>query len=340
MSRKKWRTVALIGFIGIAGIGVGAAATLVQGQGYPARPITVVVPFPAGGPSDVVARVVTDRMAKFLGQSLVIENVGGAGGTIGSARVAAAQPDGYTLLAGSMGSHVSAPVLTPNAKYDSERDFVPIGFTAQSPAVIVARKDFPAKDLREFVDYLKQNGDRVKQAHGGIGASSHMACLLFTAQTGVKPSLVAYRGTAPALNDLIGGHVDFFCEQVVSVAPQIAAGTIKAYAISSSKRLATLPEVPTAKEAGLDYQMSIWAGIFAPKGTPKAIVDKLAAALDKSLDDPGVKAKLAELGGSIPTRDERTPAKFGRFVKAEIARWSPILKAATLAKADTEGRPQ
>ena len=298
-------------------------------RGYPSRSINVVVPFPAGGPSDVVARVVTEPMGNILGQSMVIENVGGAGGTIGSARVAAAPSDGYTLLAGSMGSHVAAPVLTPNLKYDSERDFAPIGFTAQSPAVIVARKDFPANNLREFVDYLKQNGDHVKQAHGGIGASSHMACLLFTVQAGVKPSLVAYRGTAPALNDLIGGHVDFFCEQVVSVAPQIAAGTIKAYAVSSNDRLPTLPDVPTAKEAGLDYQMSIWAGIFAPRGTPKPIVDKLAAALDKSLDEPGVKAKVAELGGSIPPTSERTPAKFGRFVNAEIARWSPILKAAS-----------
>jgi tripartite-type tricarboxylate transporter receptor subunit TctC len=298
-------------------------------RGYPSRAINVVVPFPAGGPSDVVARVVTEQMGNILGQSMVIENVGGAGGTIGSARVAAAPSDGYTLLAGSMGSHVAAPVLTPNLKYDSERDFVPIGFTAQSPAVIVARKDFPANNLREFVDYLKQNGDRVKQAHGGIGASSHMACLLFTAQAGVKPSLVAYRGTAPALNDLIGGHVDFFCEQVVSVAPQIAAGTIKAYAVSSSDRLPTLPDVPTAKEAGLDYQMSIWAGIFAPRGTPKPIVDKLAAALDKSLDDSGVRAKVAELGGSIPPPSERTPARFSRFVNAEIARWSPVLKAAS-----------
>src|SRR5262249_78143 len=270
-----------------------------------------------------------DQMAKILGRSLVIENVGGAGGTIGSARVAAAQPDGYTLLAGSMGSHVSAPVLTPGIKYDSERDFVPIGFTAQSPAVIVARKDFPGKDVGEFVDYLKQNGDRVKQAHGGIGASSHMACLLFTAQAGVKPALVAYRGTAPALNDLIGGHVDFFCEQVVSVAPQIAAGTIKAYAISSSERLPTLPQVPTAKEAGVDYQMSIWAGMFAPRGTPKPIVAKLAAALDNALDDPAVKSKVVELGGSIPPRSERTPAMFERFVQAEIARWSPVLKAAS-----------
>src|SRR5262249_35626094 len=183
--------------------------------------------------------------------------------------------------------------------------------------------------LRELVDYLKRNGDRVKQAHGGIGASSHMACLLFTTQAGVRPALVAYRGTAPALNDLIRGHVDFFCEQVVSVAPQIAAGTLKASAVSSSERLSRLPDVPSAKEAGLDYQMSIWAGIFAPRGTPKPIVDKLAVALDKSLDVPGVKAKLAELGGSIPLKSERTPASFGRFVNAEIARWSPILKAAS-----------
>jgi tripartite-type tricarboxylate transporter receptor subunit TctC len=330
--------VAFAGFVALVLIGLwdrhsqDTAAPDFSGiyeRGYPSRPINVVVPFPAGGPSDVVARVVTEQMGNILGQSMVIENVGGAGGTIGSARVAAAPSDGYTLLAGSMGSHVAAPVLTPNLKYDSERDFAPIGFTAQSPAVIVARKDFPANNLREFVDYLKRNGDRVKEAHGGIGASSHMACLLFTAQAGVNPALVAYRGTAPALNDLIGGHVDFFCEQVVSVAPQIAAGTIKAYAVSSSDRLPTLPDVPTAKEAGLDYQMSIWAGIFAPRGTPKPIIDKLATALAKSLDDPGVKAKVAELGGSIPPTSERTPAKFGGFVNAEIARWSPVLKAAS-----------
>src|SRR6266436_4260982 len=301
--------ILLTSLLCVAAFGACAVPSDAQTQNYPSRPITVIVPFPAGGPSDVVARIVTEQMGKLLGQSLIIENIGGAGGTIGSARVAAAKPDGYTLLAGSMGSHVAAPVLTPDVRYDSARDFEPIGFTAHAPAVIVARKDFPANDLREFVDYLKSNGDKVKQAHGGIGSSSHMACLLFTAAAGVKPSLVAYRGTAPALNDLIGGHVDFFCEQVVSVAPQIAAGAIKAYAVSSSERLATLSNVPTAKEEGLDYQMSIWAGIFAPKGAPKPIIDKLAAALDKSLDDPGVKAKLAELGGSIPPKSERTPAK-------------------------------
>jgi tripartite-type tricarboxylate transporter receptor subunit TctC len=287
-----------------------------QAPDYPTKPITVVVPFPAGGPSDVVARIVAEAMSKTLGQSMIIENVGGAGGTLGSGRVAAAQPDGYTLLAGSMGSHVSAPVLTPNLKYDSARDFAPIGFTAHSPAVIVAKKDFPAKDLKEFIAYLKQNGDKVKQAHGGIGSSSHMACLLFNTAAGTKPTAVAYRGTGPAMNDLIGGHVDFFCEQAVSVASHVKGGSIKAYGVSAKERLAALPAVPTAKEQGLDYQMSIWAGIFAPKGTPKGVIDKLAAALDKALDDPGVQKRLADLGGSIPAKDERTPEKFEAFVKA------------------------
>jgi tripartite-type tricarboxylate transporter receptor subunit TctC len=325
-----WRAMTLKGLVCLAGLVLSVPSWDARAQSYPSRPITVVVPFPAGGPSDVIARIVTEQMGNILGQSMIIENVGGAGGTIGSARVAAAQPDGYTLLAGSMGSHVSAPVLTPNLKYDSERDFAPIGFTAHAPAVVVARKDFPARDLREFVNYLQKNGDRVKQAHGGIGSSSHMACLLFDAKAGVKPSLVAYRGTGPAMNDLIGGHVDFFCEQAVSVAPQILAGTIKAYGISARERLAILPEVPTAKEAGIDYEMSIWAGMFAPKGTPKDVVDKLAHALDQALDDPGVRKRIADLGGSLPSKDERTPAKFDAFVKAEIARWSPILKAANV----------
>jgi len=307
------------------------AAVSAQAQPYPSHPITVIVPFPAGGPSDVVARIVTEQMGKLLGEPLVIENVGGAGGTIGSGRVAAAAPDGYTLLAGSMGSHVSAPVLTPNVKYDSVRDFEPIGFTAHAPAVIVARKDFPAKDLREFIAYVKQNGENVKQAHGGVGSSSHMACLMFSAATGVHPILVAYRGTSPAMNDVIGAHVDYFCEQAVSVTSQITSAAVKAYAVSSPRRLGTLPDVPTAKELGVDYTMDIWAGIFAPKGTPTEIIDRLADALDKALDDPAVQKRLADLGGAIPTKDERTPAKFEAFVKAEIARWAPILKAAAPA---------
>jgi tripartite-type tricarboxylate transporter receptor subunit TctC len=302
-----------------------------EAQDYPTRTITVVVPFPAGGPSDVVARIVAEHMSRTLGQTMVIENVTGAGGTIGSTRVATAAPDGYTILAGSMGSHVAAPVLTPNIRY-GPGDFIPIGPTAHSPAVIVARKDFPAKDMREFVEYMKKNAANVKQAHGGIGASSHMACLLFNTAIGVKPTLVAYRGTGPAMNDLIGGHVDTFCEQSVSVSRQVAGGVIKGYAVSAAERLGALPNIPTAKEAGVDYQMSIWAGIFAPKGTPKAAIDKLAGALDKALDDGAVRKRIGDLGGSIPGKAERNPAAFDAYVKAEVARWAPILKASAKTK--------
>jgi len=309
--------------------GALCASHTAYAQTYPARPITVVVPYPAGGPSDVVARIVTEHMGHTLGQQLVIENVGGAGGTIGSARVATAVPDGYTLLAGSMGSHVAAPVLTPNLKYEPSRDFAAIGFAAHAPAVILARKDFPAKNISEFIAYVKQHGAEVKQAHGGVGSSSHMACLLFDSAVGLKPTLVAYRGTGPAMNDLIGGHIDYFCEQSVSVTEQIKAGSVKGYLTSGPQRLAALPELPTAKEAGINYDMDIWAGIFAPAGVSKEVIEKLAAALDKALDDPGVAQRLAQLGASLPPKSERDPLKFEHLVKAEIARWSPILKAAS-----------
>jgi tripartite-type tricarboxylate transporter receptor subunit TctC len=309
-----------------------AAVAPSRAQDYPSRPITVIVPFPAGGASDVVARIVTNEMSRILGQSIIIENVGGAGGTIGSARAAAAAPDGYTLLAAAMGSHVAAPVLTPNIKYDPVADFVPIGITAHSPAVIIARKDFPAHDLKEFVAVLKQQGDAVKEAHGGIGAASHMACLLFTAQIGAQPTLVAYRGSGPALNDLMGGHVDFLCEQSVSVAEQVLAGSVKAYAVSAPERLATLPDVPTASEAGVNYEMSVWSGLFAPKGVAPEIIARLADALDKALDEPNVRERLTKLGGSVPAKAERNSAAFDRFVRSEMARWAPILAASRAEK--------
>jgi tripartite-type tricarboxylate transporter receptor subunit TctC len=304
-----------------------ASAAPARAEDYPSRPITVIVPFPAGGASDVVARIVTNQMAQILGQSIIVENVGGAGGTIGSARVAAAAPDGYTLLAAAMGSHVAAPVLMPNAKYNPLTDFAPIGITAHSPAVVIARKDFPAQDLKEFVAALRQQDGAVKQAHGGIGASSHMACLLFTEQIGAKPTLIAYRGSGPALNDLVGGHVDFMCEQSVSVAEAVLAGSVKAYAVSAGERLATLPDVPTAREAGINYDMSIWAGLFAPIGVPPEIIARLAYALDRALDDPSVRETLAKVGGAIPAKAERNPAAFDRFVRSEVARWAPILAA-------------
>jgi len=311
----------------VIAIALVAGVVPMRAQDYPTRSITVIVPFPAGGASDVVARIISNQMSKILGQPFIIENVSGAGGTVGSGRVAAAAPDGYTLLAAAMGSHVAAPVLTPTVKYDPVVDFVPIGITAHSPAVVIARKDFPAQDLNEFVAVLRQQGGALKQAHGGIGASSHMACLLFTEEIGAKPTLVAYRGSGPALNDLVGGHVDFMCEQSVSVAESVLAGLVKAYEVSAPERLAMLPNVPTAKEAGVDYEMSVWSGLFAPKGVAPEVIAKLADALDKALDAPVVGETLAKLGGSIPAKAERNPASFDRFVRSEIARWAPILAA-------------
>jgi tripartite-type tricarboxylate transporter receptor subunit TctC len=311
----------------VIAIALVAGVVPMRAQDYPTKSITVIVPFPAGGASDVVARIISNQMSKILGQPFIIENVSGAGGTVGSARAAAAAPDGYTLLAAAMGSHVAAPVLTPNVKYDPLVDFVPIGITAHSPAVVIARKDFPAQDLKEFVAVLRQQGGALRQAHGGIGASSHMACLLFTEQIGAKPTLVAYRGSGPALNDLLGGHVDFMCEQSVSVAESVLAGLVKAYVVSAPERLAMLPNVPTAKEAGVDYEMSVWSGLFAPKGVAPEVTAKLADALDKALDEPVVGETLAKLGGSIPAKAERNPASFDRFVRSEIARWAPILAA-------------
>ncbi len=311
----------------VIAIALVAGVVPMRAQDYPTKSITVIVPFPAGGASDVVARIISNQMSKILGQPFIIENVSGAGGTVGSARAAAAAPDGYTLLAAAMGSHVAAPVLTSNVKYDPLVDFVPIGITAHSPAVVIARKDFPAQDLKEFVAVLRQQGGALRQAHGGIGASSHMACLLFTEQIGAKPTLVAYRGSGPALNDLLGGHVDFMCEQSVSVAESVLAGLVKAYVVSAPERLAMLPNVPTAKEAGVDYEMSVWSGLFAPKGVAPEVTAKLADALDKALDEPVVGETLAKLGGSIPAKAERNPASFDRFVRSEIARWAPILAA-------------
>lgn len=306
--------------------------TAALAQTYPSRQITMIVPFPAGGPSDVVARIMADGMSRHLGHTIVIENVSGAGGTIGTARAAASEPDGYTILGASMGSHVAAPALFPNLKYDSTRNFDPIGLAAHAPAAIVARKEFPARDLREFIAYVRQNPEKVKQAHGGIGASSHMACLLFNSQLGLKPASIAYRGTGPALNDLIGGHVDFFCEQVVSVAESVKSGVIKAYAVSSDSPSPALPDVPAATSAGAPaYRMSIWSAIFAPKGTPKEAIDKLSGALDKALDDPDVATRLAMLGARIPPRQERGPAYLGQLLKAEIARWDPVLRGASAA---------
>jgi tripartite-type tricarboxylate transporter receptor subunit TctC len=296
---------------------------------YPERPITLIVPFAAGGPTDVIARIVAEDMSKTLGQQIIIENVTGAGGTTGSTRAAQAAPDGYTLVMGHMGTHGAAPAIYPNLKYDPDKDFEPVGLAAGTPIVIVAKKDFPAKDLKEFVAYVKANASKLNEAHAGVGSVSHSTCTLFNSQLGIKPTMVPYNGTGPALNDLVGGQVDFMCDQIVNLVPQIQAGTIKAYAVAIPERSPSLPDVPTTKEAGLpDYQVSAWNAIFAPKGTPPDIVAKLNAALVKALDDPNTRKRLLDLGGVIADKPGRTPEALHELVVSEVERWTPVLKGA------------
>jgi tripartite-type tricarboxylate transporter receptor subunit TctC len=296
---------------------------------YPQRPITLVVPFAAGGPTDVIARIVGDHMSRTLGQQIVVENVAGAGGTTGMTRVSSATPDGYTIGMGHMGTQGAAPALYPNLKYDPTKDFVPIGMAAGTPIVIVAKKDFPAKDMKTFVDHVKTNSAKLNMAHAGVGSVSHTTGVLLSSVLDIKPTMVAYRGTGPALNDLMSGQVDFMTDQIVNVAPQITGGTIKAFAIATPERSPALPDLPTTKEVGLgNYEVSAWNAIFGPKGLPKDIQTKLVDALDKALDDDTTKKRILELGGVIPDKAGRTPEALQKLVESEVARWTPVLKAA------------
>ncbi|HEY4133595.1 MAG TPA: tripartite tricarboxylate transporter substrate-binding protein [Alphaproteobacteria bacterium] len=303
-------------------------ATAASAQTYPTRPITMIVPFAAGGPTDVIARIVGENMSKTLGQQIVIENVAGAGGTTGITRGAQAAPDGYTIMMGHMGTHGAAPALYPKLRYDPAKDFEPVGMAAGTPILIVARKDYPADNLKDFIAKLKTEQDKANEAHAGVGSVSFTTCTMFNVMIGVKPTRVPYTGTGPVINDMIAGKVDYACDQIVNLVTQIQGGTIKAYAIATPERSPALPDVPTTKEAGLpDYQVSAWNAIFAPKNTPKPVVEKLNAALLKALDDPATKKRLLDLGGVLPTGEERTPAWLGQYVVQEVARWTPILKA-------------
>jgi tripartite-type tricarboxylate transporter receptor subunit TctC len=300
---------------------------------YPERPITMIVPFAAGGPTDVTARIVGEHMSRTLGQQIVIENVAGAGGTTGISRAAASPPDGYTIMMGHMGTHGAAPAVYPNLKYNPTKDFEPVGLAAGTPILIVAKKDFPAKDLKEFVAYLKANGPKLNEAHAGVGSVSHTTCTLLHSILGVNPNRVAYRGTGPALNDLVAGQVDYMCDQIVNLTPQIQGGTIKAYAIATAERNPALPNVPTTKEAGLpEFQVSAWNAIFAPKGTPKDVVGKLNDALVKALDDANTRKRLLELGGDIPDRQGRTTEALAKLVQSEVARWATVFKSIGASK--------
>ncbi|QJR10364.1 hypothetical protein DSM104443_01422 [Usitatibacter rugosus] len=312
----------------LAGLATASLAFAAVAQDYPNRAITITVPFAAGGPTDTVTRLVGQSMSKTLGQPIIVENVGGAGGTIGVEKVARGKPDGYTLLLMHIGISTS-PSLYRALRYDPVKDLEPIGLVTDVPMTFVAKKDFPPKDMKELIAYVKANKDKVTYANAGVGAASHLCGMLFMSAVGVELTTVPYKGTGPAMTDLMGGQVDFMCDQTTNTTPQIKGGKVKAYAVTTKTRVASLPDLPTMQESGLaGFEVGIWHGIWAPKGTPKPIIDKLVAALQTALKDPNVIAKFAELGTEPVSQPRATPGALDAHLKSEIAKWAPIIKKA------------
>jgi tripartite-type tricarboxylate transporter receptor subunit TctC len=299
-------------------------------ENYPSHPITLVVPFSAGGPTDSMARIMADRMKTTLGESLLIENVTGAGGSIGVGRVARAAPDGYTVSIGHLGTHVANGAIY-KLGYDLVTDFEPVVLLPSNPMVFVSTNAVPAKSLGELLAWMKAKPSPPTAGTAGAGSASHVAGLYFESVTGIKLQFVPYRGTAPAMTDLVAGQIEMIIDQTSNSINQIRAGTIRAYAVTDAKRLETAAEIPTTDEAGLPgFHMSLWSGFWVPKGTPKAIVAKLNAAAVEAMNDPTVRAKFENLGLVMPPKDQLTPEALGAFQKSEIAKWWPMLKAANV----------
>ncbi len=304
------------------------APLLASAQTYPDRTITMIVPFAAGGPTDTVARLIGEVMSRELGQQVIVENVTGAGGTLGAARLATSEPDGYTLLLHHIGMATSA-TLYRKLPYEPLNSFDYVGLVTEVPMVIVARKDFEPSDFKALVEYVKANTDKVTLANAGIGAASHLCGMLFMSKVGAKLTTVPYKGTGPALTDLMGGQVDMMCDQSTNTAKQIQAGEIKAYATTTTERLKVLPDVPTAAEAGVaGLEVGIWHGIYVPKGTPQEAIDKLTAALQAALADQNVIKSFGELGTAPVSADQATPAGLKAKLEGEIERWKPVINAA------------
>src|SRR5437868_4723988 len=306
-----------------------AAITGAQAEDYPARTVTMIVPFAAGGPADVTARIVADIFSRHLGQKFVVENAVGAGGTLGTLRAARAPPDGYTILSGHMGTNALASAFYPNLGYDPQKDFEPIGLSAEFPEMLVVRKHCPANNLQEFIAYAKANESKLNVGHAGLGSVSYIGCLLLNSAIGIKPTLVPFTGTAPVMNAMLTGEIDYECDPVLGTLGQIRAGNLKALAVAAKKRNAMLPDVPTSYEQGLpEFDCAPFYGVFAPAGTPQPIVDRLADALNKGLGEEAVQKRLLDLGADLIDPDRRGPKPLADLVRSETARLMPILKAA------------
>jgi tripartite-type tricarboxylate transporter receptor subunit TctC len=294
---------------------------------YPAHTITLIVPFASGGPTDIVARALQGSMARALAQQIVIENVVGAGGTTAATRAMRAAPDGYTIMLGHMGTHAAALAMYPKLAYNPATDFAPIGLVVRMPVLVIARNGIPARDLNEFIGYANQHGSELTMAHSGVGSVSFVTCALFNSILGLNPKLAAYQGSDPAMAALLADKADYMCDQAVSVVPQAAAHAIRVYAVASPSRLQSLPDVPTAEQAGLPrFDVMSWHGLFAPKDTPRPIIDRLNAALGAALADATVRKALLELGSELPDQASRTPDALAALVMREIARWKSVLR--------------
>ncbi len=318
-------------FVAVAALLVSVSSMIAPAQAadtFPSKVITLVVPFAAGGPTDTVARVIGQAMGTDLKQQVIIENVAGAGGTVAAARVARSAPDGYTLFIHHIGQS-TAPALYRKLPYNPIDDFEPIGLVTDVPMTLVARKDFPAKDLKELIAYVKAHKDKVTLANAGLGAASHLCGTLFMSAIQTDLTTVPFKGTGPAMNDLLGGQVDIMCDQTTNTTGQIKGGKIKAYGVTSMTRVPSLPDVPTMNEAGLpNFEVVVWHGLYAPKGTPKPIIERIDKALKFALKDANVRQRFAELG-TEPVADNRaTPEALRAHLKAEIDKWGPILKKA------------
>jgi tripartite-type tricarboxylate transporter receptor subunit TctC len=298
-------------------------------QDYPSRPVTMIIPFAAGGPTDVLGRVMAQRMSEVLGQQVVVENVGGAGGQTGSKRVEQAKPDGYTFVLGTVGTHAQSQTLSKKPLYNSATDFTPVALVAEVPIALTARKDFPANNLKEFIAYAKANASKMQFGSAGAGSATHLGCVVANMAMGTDIVHVPYKGTGPAMQDLHAGRIDFLCEIISTAKPQIDGGTVKAIAIMTKERSPALPNLPTALEQGTPgMEAYTWNAIFLPKGTPEPIVRKLADAANQAMNTPWVQERLSGLGAMIVAPDRRSPEYLDKFVKSEIEKWrEPILKS-------------
>jgi tripartite-type tricarboxylate transporter receptor subunit TctC len=312
-------------FICLFALLVGAQANAAE---YPSKVVTLIVPFSAGGPSDTIARLLAQTMGASLKTQVIVENVAGAGGTIGAARVAQAAPDGYTLFVHHIG-HATAPALYRKLTYNAITDFEPIGLINDGAMTLVSRNDFPAKDLKELMAYVKANKAKINMANAGIGSASHLAGLLFMSEIETDLTTVPYKGTGPAMNDLLGGQVDFMIDQTTNTTSHIKAGKIKVYSVTTAHRLPSLPNVPTMTEAGLpNYRMTVWHALYAPKATPKPIIERLSKALQDALKDANLIQRYSELGAEVVPQDRATPEALRTHLKSEIEKWGPIIKRA------------